>query len=110
MYLDSQLFPLDNFLQFAETGGRVQQGSSGSPLLNENQQVVGVLSYGLIPADGGSYCDIPGASAYGKFSLIYPTIREFLEEVPAPALKASKAKLSFAVADGVARSRRGNLL
>lgn len=103
MYLDAAMFPQENFLQFAETSGRVQQGSSGSPLLNESQQVVGVLSYGLVPTDGGSYCDITGAAAYGKFSLVYPMIREFLEEVPAPSVKVSKAKLNFSVADGVAQ-------
>ncbi|WP_321476060.1 trypsin-like peptidase domain-containing protein [uncultured Paludibaculum sp.] len=101
MYIDTELFPLEYFLQFTETGGRVQQGSSGSPLLNGSQQIVGVLSYGLVPIDGISYCDLAGAAGYGKFSVIYPMIREFLEEVPAPALKVSKATVGFSVVDGV---------
>lgn len=104
MYLNTELYPLENYLQFAETGGRVQQGSSGSPLLNASQQVVGLLSYGYVPVDGGSYCDIRGAAAYGKFSMFFPLIREFLEEVPAPTLKVSPGALSFAMVDGVAQA------
>ena len=55
--------------------GIVEQGSSGSPLWNENKLVVGQLSGGL-----GTCDDDTAVAAYGRFDLAYPLMAPWLGE------------------------------
>lgn len=99
-YMDRIMVPEEYFLQIHEKEGRTEPGSSGSPLLNESKQVIGVLSYGPVAPPGFTYCDIRGEASYGKFSVIYPLIRGYLEEAAAPAFSVSQKLLSFRSVDG----------
>ena len=60
-------------------------GASGSPLLNEGGQVLGVLSGGA-GADG---CFFAGENIYSNFKSFFPTIRDFLQGGAAPAVDGS---------------------
>ena len=61
----------------AETNGRTENGSSGSPLFAEPGVVVGALSFGLKVDD---VCAVnPSPAGYTHFSTIFPTIRQFLD-------------------------------
>lgn len=91
------------FLQVHEKDGRTEPGSSGSPLLNENKQLVGVLSYGPAAPPGFTYCDIRGESAYGKFSVVYPFLRPYLEEIAAPSIRLSRSLVNYSYSDGKAQ-------
>lgn len=104
IYIGDLMVPEENFLQVNETEGRTEPGSSGSPLLNAGKQVIGVLSYGPVPPDGYGYCDMYGQASYGKFSLIYPQIRGYLEELPPPKVSVDKQQFNFRVVDGVAQA------
>lgn len=55
--------------------GIVEQGSSGSPLWNENKLMVGQLSGGL-----GTCDDDTAVAAYGRFDLAYPLMAPWLGE------------------------------
>lgn len=98
-YMDGTMVPEEYFLHVHERQGRTEPGSSGSPLLNESKQVAGVLSYGPAAPPGFTYCDIRGEASYGKFSVIYPLIRGFLEEVAAPTLRLSRDEVIFKSVD-----------
>lgn len=99
-YMDRIMVPEEYFLQIHEKEGRTEPGSSGSPLLNESKQLIGVLSYGPAAPPGFTYCDIRGEASYGKFSIIYPLIRGYLEEAAAPAFSVSHKQLRFKSVDG----------
>jgi uncharacterized protein (TIGR03437 family) len=94
--------PAQFYWQVLETEGRTEQGSSGSPLLNREGQVLGVLSYGPVPPPGRSYCDIQGRGGYGRFSAALPSISQFLNSDPAPGLSVSSSNFAFTVQNGVA--------
>jgi hypothetical protein len=88
------------FYQVYENEGRTEPGSSGSPLLNENKQLVGVVSYGPVPPPGFTYCDIRGETAYGKFSAVYPLMQPYLEELAAPSIRLNRSIVNYSYTDG----------
>jgi hypothetical protein len=100
--VDRTLVSETNFHKALQTEGRVEQGSSGSPLINPSREVVGTLSYGPIPPDGFTVCDIRVEAGYGKFSLIYPQVRSYLEEVPPPVVGVKHSLAAFRVENGTA--------
>ncbi len=58
--------------------GVTEPGSSGSPLLNGNRQVIGQLNGGF--AGPGSSCGNPSApDQYGKFALAYDSIKRWID-------------------------------
>jgi V8-like Glu-specific endopeptidase len=96
---DVALVPEQYYVQVAEKIGHTIPGSSGSPLMNDKLEMIGVLSYGRVPLEG-DYCDIAAQSSYGKFSVIYPQIQGYLEEIQPPVSKVSPSLLSYRVVDG----------
>lgn len=62
-----------DFLYVQWTSGTTEPGSSGSPLLNASQQVLGQL-WG-----GNAVCPPNGLSQYGRFDVTYPAISSWLE-------------------------------
>lgn len=95
--------PQNLYLQayFSDIG--VGMGSSGSALLNENGQVIGVASYCWIPL-GDYRCTITDPVGYGRFSYFYPLVREFFENVPAPRFDVSARQFAFRTVDGVTQA------
>ena len=94
--------PASFYWQILESEGRTEQGSSGSPLLTRDGQVIGVLSYGPIPGPGQTYCDIQGRSGYGRFGTAFPAISQYLNDEAAPGLSVSATSFAFTVQDGAA--------
>jgi hypothetical protein len=82
--------------------GRVEPGSSGSPLFSAPGVVVGSLSYGEVLTDG-TVCTInPSVSGYSRFSNIYARVKDYLENFPADLVTPSKPELSFTLANHTA--------
>lgn len=97
--IDSSVAPGNLFLQILWDKGRVEHGSSGSPLFSAPGVVVGSLSYGEIAADG-TVCGInPSVAGYSRFSNTYSQISDYLENLPADMVKPDKTNLSFTVAN-----------
>jgi len=67
--------PADMYYQIEETQGRVEPGSSGSPLFTSDQLIVATLTY----APSGSACSIsPFTAGYARFSVAYPQLSQYL--------------------------------
>jgi hypothetical protein len=68
-----------NFYQSTWTDGTTEGGSSGSPLLNANQQIIGQLWGGY------ASCSLPDCpDYYGRFEVSYPLLESFLSPPPPP--------------------------
>lgn len=81
--------------------GKTEGGSSGSPLLNSQGEILGTLTYGPIPPPGGNVCDIdPEVAGYGRFANAYPAVRDYLEDGPPPPFTVTPANLTFTVTNG----------
>ena len=103
IYIGGLMWPAAYFHQVEERLGRTEAGASGAPLLNESKQAVGIMSYGRV-YEGLDVCQHEGRSGHGKFSLIYPQIRGFLEEIQPPSVNVSRRQISFRVVDGVVQA------
>lgn len=87
------------FLQVLWEKGRVEHGSSGSPVFSAPGVVVGSLSYGEVMSDG-TVCTInPSVAGYSRFSNTYAHVKDYLENLPADLVTPAKGTLSFAVAN-----------
>src|SRR5206468_2047548 len=90
------------YLQVIYDRGRVEHGSSGSPLFSSPGVIVGSLSYGELLRDG-SVCPInPQVAGYSRFSNTYAHVKDYLENLPATFVLPDKANLSFTVANRAA--------
>jgi hypothetical protein len=90
------------FLQVQWNDGRVEHGSSGSPLFSAPGVIVGSLSFGEV-LDDGTVCTInPSVAGYSRFSNTYSHISDYLENLPAMMVTAVQPKVSFTVANHTA--------
>ena len=89
--------PGASFYQVLWQRGVTEPGSSGSPAFSSPGMLVGVLSYGIVAED---ICDVPVYDAYGRFSVAYPVMRDWLEDLPFTAVAAAPATLAFSGANG----------
>jgi len=88
---NEEIGPADRYWKIEMTEGLVQGGSSGSPLLNANNQVVGMLSVGPGYSDPEVedllICDLdPFEVFYGRFVNGFPQFRRFLDDATPAAL------------------------
>ena len=91
--------PGDLFLQVEWNQGRVEHGSSGSPLFSAPGVITGSLSYGEIMSDG-TVCTVnPSVSGYSRFSNTYANVQNYLENIPADLVTPAKATLSYTIAN-----------
>ena len=94
--------PANLFLQVQWDQGRVEHGSSGSPLFSAPGVIVGSLSYAEV-LDDGTVCTInPSVAGYSRFSNTYAHVSDYLENLPADLITSSKTALSFAIANHAA--------
>jgi hypothetical protein len=94
--------PANLFLQVQWDQGRVEHGSSGSPLFSAPGVIVGSLSYAEV-LDDGTVCTInPSVAGYSRFSNTYAHVSDYLENLPADLITPSKTALSFAIANHAA--------
>jgi hypothetical protein len=90
------------FLQVQWDGGRVEHGSSGSPLFSAPGVIVGSLSFGEVLSDGTVCTVIPSVAGYSRFSHTYSQISDYLENLPADLVLPAQPKLSFTVTNHTA--------
>ncbi|MCU1236755.1 MAG: hypothetical protein JWP63_4722, partial [Candidatus Solibacter sp.] len=90
------------FLQVQWDGGRVEHGSSGSPLFSAPGVIVGSLSFGEVLSDGTVCTIIPSVAGYSRFSHTYSQISDYLENLPADLVLPAQPKLSFTVTNHTA--------
>jgi len=82
-----QLIPSEFYYQVRKTEGRVQGGSSGSPLINENRQIVGTLTSGPVYSEDEEENDVltcqrePFVVQYGRLSKAFVGLKFFLEDL-----------------------------
>jgi Viral BACON domain len=94
--------PGDLFLQVKWDRGRVEHGSSGSPLFSAPGVIVGSLSYAEFLTDG-TVCTInPSVAGYSRFSNTYANVKDYLENLPADLVTPAKAALNFTMANHAA--------
>jgi hypothetical protein len=94
--------PADLFLQVLWDKGRIEHGSSGSPLFSAPGVVVGSASYAEVLGDG-TVCTIsPSVAGYSRFSNTYAYVKDYLENLPADLVTPSKPALSFTMTNHAA--------
>ncbi|MEZ5355191.1 MAG: trypsin-like peptidase domain-containing protein [Bryobacteraceae bacterium] len=87
--LVAEYAPADKFYAIHKTEGKAQGGSSGSPLLNGNKQIVGILSagpsYSPIPEEQDRLlCEAPRLVVYyGRLTAGYDALQPWLEDLRA---------------------------
>jgi hypothetical protein len=97
--VEGAVAPGDLFLQVMWNGGRVEHGSSGSPLFSAPGVIVGSLSYGPVLEDG-TVCRInPSVAGYSRFSNTYAHVKDYLENFPTDLVVSDKSSLTFASAN-----------
>ena len=94
--------PGNLFLQVQWNTGRIEPGSSGSPLFSAPGVVVGSASYAPV-LDDGTVCLIdPSVAGYARFSNTYSLVHDYLENLPADLVTPAKPSLSFTVTNHAA--------
>ena len=83
----SDLAPANLYYQIQATSGRIEPGSSGSPLFDSAKNVVGTLTYGP-PTNACSTS--PFTAGYARFAVAYPAVSAYLAP-PAPSSGTSPA-------------------
>jgi hypothetical protein len=91
--------PGNLYLQVLWDRGRVEHGSSGSPLFSSPGVVVGSLSYGPVLSDGTVCTIVPSVAGYSRFSNTYAKVMDYLENQPASEVISDRPNLSFTVAN-----------
>jgi hypothetical protein len=94
--------PADLYLQVTWRQGRVEHGSSGSPLFSAPGVIVGSLSYGEVLSDG-TVCTInPAHAGYSRFSNTYTHVKDYLENLPTANVVADRQSLSYTISNRTA--------
>ena len=83
--IGAETAPADKYYEVNWTTGLTEPGSSGSPLLNADGEIVGTLTGAATPPPGQTVCDSRPFSLYGRFSTAYDAIRPYLEDGAAMA-------------------------
>ena len=78
------------------------EGASGSPLINEDGEVLGVLSGG----GGAEGCFDSGNNYYSNLSSFYPKIRSFLENAPSRRVDSGTRSITTVVDVGLGGGER----
>ncbi|MBS1857503.1 MAG: hypothetical protein JST11_19200 [Acidobacteria bacterium] len=98
----SSTLPSNLYLQVTWDHGRVEHGSSGSPLFTAPGVVVGSLSYGEVAVDGTVCAINPSTAGYSRFSNTYAQVKPYLENLPAAQVVPDQAAVAFTEANHAA--------
>ena len=98
--IDGYSAPPELYYHVQMEQGRVEPGSSGSPLFTGPGVLAGMLSYAQVSPTGDA-CDIGSLTAgYGRFSAAYPALKSFLEDDPPAAIRLGANELTFTANNG----------
>ncbi|MBZ5578446.1 MAG: trypsin-like peptidase domain-containing protein [Acidobacteriia bacterium] len=78
--IGTEIAPSNRYYEVNWTMGITEPGSSGSPLLNDQGQIVGTLTGAAAPPFGETACQARPFSLYGRFSNAYAAIASYLED------------------------------
>ena len=78
--LGNEIAPASRYYEVNWSQGITEPGSSGSPLLNAQGQIVGTLTGAAAPPIGETACQAKPFSLYGRFSNAYAAIQPYLED------------------------------
>jgi hypothetical protein len=95
--VEGDIAPADKFYQVGMVTGRIEHGSSGSPLFSSPGVLVASLSYGEILGDGTVCAIKPQGAGYSRFSVAYAGVSDYLENLPAAEVLPAKPSMSFTV-------------
>jgi len=99
--VEGDLAPGNLFHQVYWKKGRVEHGSSGSPLFSAPGVLIGQLSYSIF-SQQLSACKIdPSFAGYGRFSNVYQHARDYFENLPAATVVAENPDVRFSALNGV---------
>src|ERR1044071_1065309 len=73
-----------NFWGVRWSSGATEPGSSGSPLLNSNHEVIGQLNAGFNGGAGSSSSSPTAPDQFGRFDVTYPAIQQWLNTSSPP--------------------------
>jgi len=96
--VDGNTAPAADFYQIQSDKGVIEPGSSGSPLLNSKQQIVGTATASDVGSD--NVCTLSQASVYGRFSNAWSGLKKYLEDTAASSLKVSANSLQWVSDNG----------
>jgi hypothetical protein len=100
--IEGSVAPGDKYFQVLMARGRIEHGSSGSPLFSAPGVIVGSLSYGEMMEDG-TVCRInPQLTGYSRFSTTYESVKDYLENLPAVLVTPDRASLDFTIVNRTA--------
>jgi hypothetical protein len=100
--VEGDVTPADKYFQVIYDHGRIEHGSSGSPLFSAPGVIVGSLSYGMM-MDDGTVCAInPQLAGYSRFSTTYQNVKDYLENLPAALVKPDRDTLNFTITNRTA--------
>ena len=103
--ISGSVAPANLYYQVDFTQGLIEPGSSGSPLLNANAEVVGTAT---AAPESSAPCDIrPFIATYGRFSDAYPALAPYLNVNPAPAFLVAPSSIAYTKSDGVLSHTQG---
>jgi uncharacterized protein (TIGR03437 family) len=109
--VEGQIAPANRYYQIDYREGRIEPGSSGSPLLNAANQIVGTATAAPVIPLHQTVCDVsPFTATYGRFSVAYPALQTFLSGEALPSLSATPTSLSFTETDGVLTGAANQML
>ncbi len=98
--IGGQTLPSRFYYQVRWNDGATEPGSSGSPLFNAKQQIVGTLTSGPVIPANLTACDVSPLAGYGRFTNEFELIKDFLDDDPSRPLHARPTPLSFSVVNG----------
>jgi hypothetical protein len=100
--VEDMMAPGNLYLQVQWDKGRVEHGSSGSPLFSAPGVIVGSLSYAPF-SPNLTVCQItPFMAGYSRFSNTYRQVMDYLENLPAALVLPDRPGVSFTVSNHAA--------
>jgi hypothetical protein len=99
--VEGDILPPNLYYVLSLDNGIAQPGSSGSALFSSPGVIVGTLTYGPV-ADNATLCSLGSFDiGYGRFSVAYPNLMGWLEDLPYSEVKPATPDVSFTITDGV---------
>ncbi len=97
--ISGTIAPANLYYQVSWSSGLVEEGSSGSPLLDSNGNLVGTLTAGPVVSTGQSACSVRPTAVYARFSAAASAFGPYLNDT-SPTFSANPTHLNFQLTNG----------